>query len=628
MRPRAFTYRAIRISALLLTCLQVGCGAAKSTKTSQNIDGGAGANEGGADPRPSAVSKPLGNAGGTIAVKGVSLVVPAGALDHDVELTIKVTASSDQLDVTPVSSVFSFEPSGLQFAIPATVVFDHDEADDEVVIAWSKPGKAEFLSLPTMSSHKTARAYIKHFSLGVLTRGKQVKNGDAIAVTVGTGFACALMSTHQVVCWGMSELFPWACQDGGSSCDELTKPTVVMAFDAAQEVAAGAEHLCVLEWGVVYCWGANDQGQLGYPCEESQERCFSGVPTAVRGLALGSTIVDISANDFDTCILTGLGEVQCWGSAYGPEPVYVKKAGVIHGRRLATGSRYDGRPQGCVIADGQVACWGEDLSTVTDEATAFWTTEDQKSATTSCAFRTKADLLGDLADSSSIEIVEESALDRCDVNRANECLPRAFSGATNVGVGERGGCVNTGEEHGFAVTCWGWLASAPHGGPLPLEAGCGTLGAFWLDKIYGSTLAVATSGACVSDGRQIWCWGANEGGIAGACLQHMDDSDNCLYPSVVAGVTDDSYVTRVGDIGQLMALQEDQACAVGVFGSGTVGCWGTGAAETLGIAQEDGDFAPLEVSNGSCAGDCGLGFEFGEVWTELARNNGTPKRVR
>jgi alpha-tubulin suppressor-like RCC1 family protein len=80
----------------------------------------------------------------------------------------------------------------------------------------------------------------------------------------GWAHSCAVMATpyNQVYCWGDN-------QNGQIGLDPSSSPIQTTAFAVplvmeAAEVTAGAQHTCVLhKSGAVSCWGANGNGQLG-----------------------------------------------------------------------------------------------------------------------------------------------------------------------------------------------------------------------------------------------------------------------------------------------------------------------------------------------------------------------------
>ncbi|MHC4092743.1 MAG: RCC1 domain-containing protein, partial [Planctomycetota bacterium] len=72
-------------------------------------------------------------------------------------------------------------------------------------------------------------------------------------------------------------------------------------------VSAGRIHSCgVTEVGDAYCWGFNNQSQLG-----DGTNTLSDVPVAVSG---GLTFKSVSAGDDHNCGVTTAGNAYCWGS--------------------------------------------------------------------------------------------------------------------------------------------------------------------------------------------------------------------------------------------------------------------------------------------------------------------------
>ena len=73
-------------------------------------------------------------------------------------------------------------------------------------------------------------------------------------------------------------------------------------------ISAGADYACaVLADGGVRCWGNNTYGQLGDGLTSP-----SYVPEDVIGLSSG--VDTVSAGESDTCALTVVGGVTCWGN--------------------------------------------------------------------------------------------------------------------------------------------------------------------------------------------------------------------------------------------------------------------------------------------------------------------------
>ncbi len=79
-----------------------------------------------------------------------------------------------------------------------------------------------------------------------------------------------------------------------------------------QTVTAGSAHTCALQYnGGVYCWGANDMGQLGLGNTSTEV----GYPTQVQNLS-GVTLTSLGGSH--SCALVKDGSISCWGdNTYG-----------------------------------------------------------------------------------------------------------------------------------------------------------------------------------------------------------------------------------------------------------------------------------------------------------------------
>ena len=110
-------------------------------------------------------------------------------------------------------------------------------------------------------------------------------------------------------CWGRNE---FGQLGDGTTTTRLT-PVMVSGFSSgAVAVVTGYYYSCALTTaGGVWCWGQNENGQLGDGTTTNRS-----TPVAVSMLSFGA--VAVSATGFHTCALMSDGEVQCWGyNAYG-----------------------------------------------------------------------------------------------------------------------------------------------------------------------------------------------------------------------------------------------------------------------------------------------------------------------
>jgi alpha-tubulin suppressor-like RCC1 family protein len=196
-----------------------------------------------------------------------------------------------------------------------------------------------------------------------------IGNAQAVAAYMdaynpGPAHVCAILGTNgsgTISCWGENN---WGeLGIGGMPMDGLTvsTPTAVAlpGNEAAVSVAAGRYFTCaVTTSGKVYCWGANDVGQLG-----STPGDPSPVPSLVAtlpGPAAGVTAME----DFACAWLADAGKTAaCWGNndrrqlgggTFDPEPEPVAVVGLQNVAEVSAGVG-----DACARrTDGTLACWG------------------------------------------------------------------------------------------------------------------------------------------------------------------------------------------------------------------------------------------------------------------------------
>jgi alpha-tubulin suppressor-like RCC1 family protein len=137
----------------------------------------------------------------------------------------------------------------------------------------------------------------------------------AVGIAVGGWHGCALLDDATLSCWGAGNdgqlgfAPPDYCEgeheSPGAACSLVPRP--VPGLGDVVQVAPGGDHTCaLLSDGAVWCWGAAYQGQLGDGTQEDRM-----APAPVPGL---SAVKQISASGNMTCALLDDKTVSCWGS--------------------------------------------------------------------------------------------------------------------------------------------------------------------------------------------------------------------------------------------------------------------------------------------------------------------------
>ncbi len=189
------------------------------------------------------------------------------------------------------------------------------------------------------------------------------------AIAVGNGFSCALTTEPKIKCWGNGG--NGAMGNGNFTSQNKVPVDVSPPVGAAQPshpvaIAAGTSHACMITGaGQVFCWGSNQFGQLA---NGSTIARFS-LPGAVRGDANGLPLMNatsITAGSSHMCVTTTAGTVKCFGfNNYGQlgsgSLAAVNYAVTVGG--LGTGNVIGmaaGTGHTCVLIAGAGAkCWGD-----------------------------------------------------------------------------------------------------------------------------------------------------------------------------------------------------------------------------------------------------------------------------
>jgi alpha-tubulin suppressor-like RCC1 family protein len=138
------------------------------------------------------------------------------------------------------------------------------------------------------------------------------------AISVGVLSACAVLSGGTVQCWGDNQWGELGSTTGPDKCADgpcATTPVAVAGLNEATAVSVGNGFACaLLSGGSVRCWGKGQYGELGNGSTTGPDSCADGSCWSTPGVVSGLTrATAISAGGDSACALLSDGAVECWG---------------------------------------------------------------------------------------------------------------------------------------------------------------------------------------------------------------------------------------------------------------------------------------------------------------------------
>jgi alpha-tubulin suppressor-like RCC1 family protein len=129
---------------------------------------------------------------------------------------------------------------------------------------------------------------------------------NVLSVAPGGGHTCALMADNTVWCWGDNKYG----QLGLGDLNPRSTPTPIdpnMLSNVAS-VYTGGFHTCATKQdSTLWCWGDNRYGQLGMG--DTTQRT-----TPKQVAILGSSVANAYAGGAHTCAVMNNGAIYCWGA--------------------------------------------------------------------------------------------------------------------------------------------------------------------------------------------------------------------------------------------------------------------------------------------------------------------------
>jgi uncharacterized protein YjdB len=198
------------------------------------------------------------------------------------------------------------------------------------------------------------------------------------AVSPALTHSCGITATGAAYCWGvdstgelgtgsgdLARIIPTpAPVQGGLTFVTLATASAFYVYNSGALLVGFGGNTCgITADSAAYCWGANDEGQLGVGSTSGLNGCWnpcSPIPVAVTG---GLRFFALSVGVSFTCGLAGDSTAYCWGNNYfgtlGDSTTYnssvpIPVAGGLHFKSINAGY---GAVCG-LTAGGTAYCWG------------------------------------------------------------------------------------------------------------------------------------------------------------------------------------------------------------------------------------------------------------------------------
>jgi hypothetical protein len=337
-------------------------------------------------------------------------------------------------------------------------------------------------------------------------------------VASGHHHTCASVEDGSVYCWGANDLGQVDIVDPrGSTLPCTSSPCDRPSFTSppapvAGQVVAGYDHTCGFAGSSIACWGSNVGDHLG-----GSNPVVLAMPVSPTGSWMGPII----GGDEATCAIPGAGSVACWGDIAQPNPNRPSPAVIVGAEAHDFVSGGFGHDFGCMVrgTDHARVCWGlNDLSQLGDGT------------------------------------------------QVNNQVPTA----SNIGGYQMiaaAGSHSCGITTGGQVTCWGngsEVAQASGRATVPTAVASAS------GALAGCTYVTASPGiSCAICGGVPWCWGNNNASQLGRALGDTT-------PTYVAA----PVVVPAGHSFVEVAIGAERGCALD--DAHELYCWGNGRRGELG----------------------------------------------
>jgi alpha-tubulin suppressor-like RCC1 family protein len=242
----------------------------------------------------------------------------------------------------------------------------HVEFDDPLDVAVQLAAGASYTCATTVDGHAHCWGANGYGQLGDDTTMSSPTPGEIVVpiakeIVPGGQHTCILTQDGRLFCVGSNQ---FGQLGAGSHLRDSLSPVQINAIPSAVHVVAGQQHTCVIRADQsVWCWGNNMFGSVGSGDADA--------PVFEPAEVFSATTVVTGSSAFHTCALTGDhgGELWCWGADDTGEigvPPQAATDGVVNVPTRAVISTVTSRiaiggAHTCAVTyDGTLWCWGND----------------------------------------------------------------------------------------------------------------------------------------------------------------------------------------------------------------------------------------------------------------------------
>jgi hypothetical protein len=181
----------------------------------------------------------------------------------------------------------------------------------------------------------------------------------------GIGVTCGRFDDGTVRCWGGNEADMLGQGDALDGSTPSAVPLVVQGVPPSTQLCVGGDHACVVSTThQLYCWGETDLGALGM-VDAGAEGGAAQIGVATRIPFIDPHVTQVTCGWDTTCVLYDDAGTQCFGYDYDNELGFPYSGGAIFTAPQTVPNLgpattiYGGALDQCAaLVDGGVACWG------------------------------------------------------------------------------------------------------------------------------------------------------------------------------------------------------------------------------------------------------------------------------